>query len=683
MNEPMIRKWFDIFKNNHKLTEIRILEGRKTFSGYFNDIDTLLDAIRPYDKYNIYFTLNSINESCFDREQKNKIIVQPKCTTSDNDIIGIDWLMIDIDVEKPSDTNSTDEEKELTKSVANNVYAYLRDNGFCEPVICDSANGIHLDYRIAMINNADNRDIRKRILQVLDMLFSTEKVKVDTTTFNAARVCKCYGVMSRKGSAKSVERPQRESSILRVPNEVKITSNEYLQKIADLYPKQEQPNKSNGYKTESFDIDNFISKYGIAVRNIVQSKDYKKYILEECPFDSSHRAPDSALFVMNNGAIGFKCLHNSCSQYTFKDFRLHYEPEAYSRQEYNEYRQKKLYYGNYNREKFVPIKEDNSKGKKWLSMSDIQYVDLESMVAIPTGYELLDKKIMGLLLGDVTVISGLTGTGKTSWLDCLSLNVVQRGFKVACWSGELQDFRFQGWIDQIAAGKSYVVKKEGYDNFYYAPRNICDKINTWLSDKLYLYNNGYGNNWQQLFNDIKDIVESTGVQLIILDNLMAMNLDLYDGDKYSKQTKFINDIKEYAKSKNVHIILVAHPRKASTFLRLQDISGTADLINLCDNLIIIHRCGKDFETRASDFWGENVVSEYKKFDSVLEVCKNRSMGVVDYVVGMYYEVESRRLKNSIAEHIVYGWQENGVQQSIALPQEEPNPFLESSDECPF
>lgn len=123
---------------------------------------------------------------------------------------------------KPSDTNSTDEEKESAKPVVNNVFKFLRDEGFNEPVICDSANGYHLLYHCAMINNSTNTETIKDFLQVLDMLFSNEKVKIDTSTFNASRICKLYGCISRKGS-NTKERPQRESKILRVPSEIKST----------------------------------------------------------------------------------------------------------------------------------------------------------------------------------------------------------------------------------------------------------------------------------------------------------------------------------------------------------------------------------------------------------------------------------------------------------------------------
>lgn len=662
MNEITIRQWYDTFKSGEELVEVRIVDNayKRTYSGYFTDVNTLLNEIRKYDNCNIYFTLNAINPACYDREQHDRIVTKPKSTTSDNDIVGRDWILIDIDTKKPSDTNSTDEEKEMAKEVVNNVFKFLRDEGFEKPVVCDSGNGFHLLYKIAMKNSNENTTICKEFLQVLDVLFSNPNVEIDCSTFNSSRICKLYGTFSRKGS-NTKKRPQRESKILRIPDEVKITPNEYFAKVAAMLPKPEQPSKSNYYSNEKFDLEAFLNKHHIAVRNIVRTSSFTKYILEECPFNSSHRAPDSAIFEMSNGGLGFKCLHSSCSQYTWKDFRLKFEPDAYDHKEYQRHEHKMQYYSSQKKEPFVPKKEDSTKGKKWLAMTDVQYVDMSKLVAIPTGYKELDKKTIGLLMGDVTVLSGLSGSGKTSWIDCVVLNAVQRGYKVGIWSGELQDFRFQSWIDQISAGKNYVCKKEGYENYYYVPKNIANQINKWLEGKLFLYNNNYGSEWQQLFADIKTLVENEGTQLVVLDNLMALQIDSYDGDKYTQQTRFINDLKEYAKAKNIHVILVCHPRKEGGFLRKESISGTADLTNLADSVIIIHRIGKDFEQRAGEFFGKDKVIPYLKYNSVIEVCKNRSMGVIDLLVGMYYEVESRRLKNEISENIVYGWQEQPSQ----------------------
>jgi hypothetical protein len=108
-------------------------------------------------------------------------------------------------------------------------------------------------------------------------------------------------------------------------------------------------------------------------------------------------------------------------------------------------------------------------------------------------------------------------------------------------------------------------------------------------------------------------------------------------------------------------------------------------------LILIHRVNKDFETRAGDFFGKEKVAEYLKFSTVLEVAKNRQFGIVDHLCGMYYEVESRRLKNAVAEHIVYDWEEQPTQADLStMPSDPANEFaLEESvsfvqeEECPF
>ena len=691
MNEAIVRQWYDIFKDNNELVEIRLLdpENRRSYSGYFTDVETLLKEVKRFEKCAIYFTLNVIDQACYSREQHDRISMKPKSTTSDNEILARKWCLIDVDCEKPSDTNSTDEEKEIAKEVVNNIYKFLRDEGFEKPIICDSANGWHLLYRQAMLNTAENTETMKKFLQVLDMFFSTEKVKVDCSTFNPSRICKLYGTYSRKG-ADTKERPQRMSTILKVPEEIKSTSNEYFEKVASYLPAPVKKDKYNNYGQDSFDLDEFIQEHGIKISRIVETSSYKKYILEECPFNSAHRAPDSAIFQMRDGSYGFKCLHNSDSQYTFKDFRLRFDPTAYDRKDYGEFKYKQRYLGSSPVQAFEPQKESEEKGKKWLSLKDVKRVDIASLLSIPTGYHELDKKIIGLFAGELTVLSGLNASGKTSWLDCLSLNVIQKGFKVAIWSGEMQDWRFQGWINQMAAGKNYVRKKEGFDNFYYAPNNVCDKINEWTDGKLFLYNNSYGSKWLQLFNDIKEVVDEENVQLVIIDNLAALSIDSYDSGTYANQTKFILDLKDYAKQKNIHVILVCHPRKQNDFLRKESISGTADLTNIADNVFLIHRVGNDFEKRAGEFFGVDKIQHYLEYSNVLEIAKNRQMGVVDFLVGMYYENESRRLKNTIAEHIVYGWQDEPQQVEMVQEVEEypypidDNPFrMMNSGEVPF
>ncbi len=661
LDESEVYKWFDILKNNNELVEIRLIGSNKTGSGYFTDAKTLIEAIKPYtDSYNCYFTLNSINPACYGREQKDKIVLRPKNTTQDNEIICRNYVLIDLDPKRPSGVCSTKEESMKAYEKGKEVTKFLMGNGFYEPLVVFSSSGIHLYLKCALLNNEENTKLVKRFLNAISMLFSDDDVDCDTSVYNAARISRLIGSYSCKGANNDVTRPQRKCRFLSIPNEIKVNEREYFEKIAALYPDEVKPSRENNYSTEKFDLESFLDKYNIKVTKIEQVAGGKKYILDHCVFNESHRGKDAVIFQRDNGAISYVCLHNSCSHYTWRDVRIKFQPDAYNRKEYREFQHKQRINSSY-KEPFTPAVETEDKGKKWLQMSEIKKVNIEDLMCIPTGYTELDKKIVGLFAGELSILSGGNASGKTSWLDCVALNAVQKGFKVGIWSGEMQDWRFQNWIIQIAAGKAFTKRKEGYDNLYYVPNSITEKISAWLDEKLFLYNNNYGNNFQQIFSDVKTLVEEKSVQLIIIDNLAALDIDSYDGEKYTKQTKFVIELKEFAKQKNIHILLVCHPRKQMTFLRKDSISGTADLTNISDKVFIIHRIGKDFEQKASEFLGNAKASELMDYDSIVEVAKDRQFGIVDYFAGMYYEQESRRLKNSIAEHIVYGWYDQPTQ----------------------
>lgn len=667
INEQELRRWWDVEKRNGILTEIRLIspEG-KIGSGYFKNIDNLIAEVSKYPGYGVYYSINTPIEEVYGRLQSENIRFKVKSTTQDKEILGRDMVVIDLDPVRASGINSTDEELNFAKQRANDIYKWLLDNGFYAPIVNISANGVHLKLRCAMKNTDENTEIVKKFLGVVDMLFSDEKVDCDTSLFNASRILKCCGTMSNKGNDNpNSDRPRRMAHYVKIPEDwyENINPNEYFAKVAAMLPEPEQPERSNNYRPDSFDLDQFISAHEIKVDRVVTTTKLKKYILHECPFCHS-KAPDSAILVLPNGAKSFRCLHNRCQHQDFKAFRLFYDPQSYSRKDYAEYVQRQRYFGSYQREPFKPVAEREGQ-PKWLSLKEIAYVDVSQLAAIPTGLIEFDKKTGGLLLGDVTIMSGISGAGKTSLIDTIIANVLDRGYKAAVWSGEMQGFRFAQWQHQVLAGRPYVKKKEGWDNFWYCPKQTSEKINEWLDGKFWLYNcEEYGSRFAQLMCDIKEIVERNGVNLCIIDNLAALNLSDLDGQKYEKQTQFISEVKDFAKKMNIHVIIVCHPRKVVSYLRKEDVAGTADLVNLCDNLVILHRVGKDFTKRAADFLAMDELNRCSQFSSILEICKNRSMGVVDHNVGLYFEPESRRLKNSIAEHIVYGWVSKPVQQNF-------------------
>lgn len=692
-------KWWDVLRDGNQLTEIRLIanDGR-TASGIFDSIDEIIKAIVPYtNDWNIYYTINRLPDDVRGLPQYNKIIVRPKQTCNDNMMLARDYVCIDLDSRRLSGTNATNEQVEFTKKKANEVYQYLVNAGFNPPsAVVFSSNGVHIYLRCSMLNNEKNTALVKRFLQALSMMFTDEHTEIDEKVFNCARIMRLPSSYSCKGNTMDASRPQRLCKFVKI-NENKVNDVAYFEKIAALYPDEVKPTRENNYSTEKFDLESFLDKYDIKITKIEQVAGGKKYVLDHCVFNESHRGKDAVIFQRDNGAISYVCLHNSCSHYTWRDVRIKFEPNAYDKKDYNEFQFKQRYYGNIPKP-FEPVKEDSEKGKKWLTIKDIKRQDESELIAIPTGFLQLDKAIKGLLLGECTVLSGINASGKSSWLDIVMLNAIQRGFKVACWSGELQDKNLKRWLMQAAAGKSYLIKNTQYENSYDIDNKVYGRIEDWLQGKFFLYNNNYGSRFEQLLSDLNDIIDQEKTQLIIVDNCMAVDLDGKAGDKNDKQKQFILSLVNLAKVKNVHIIVVCHPRKEAnnSLLRKESISGSGDLTNAVQNCFIIHRVGEDFIKRATDFFGAKKVEMYKDFNNVIEVCKSRSTGVMDFLVGLYYEPESRRFKNYVAENIMYGWYETPIQQTITAPnnmvfsppvityENNDMPFEPGDDEkCPF
>jgi RecA-family ATPase len=222
-----------------------------------------------------------------------------------------------------------------------------------------------------------------------------------------------------------------------------------------------------------------------------------------------------------------------------------------------------------------------------------------------------------------------------------------------------------------AAGIRNLKRSQFDEGRYYVPDSVGQKIDAWLDGKFFLYNNEYGANSEQVLSDM-NILLKAGVKLFVLDNLMSMSINGYEGDKNERQKAFILDVKSFAMKNNVHIILVAHPRKSSAFLRKNDISGSANITDAADNCWILHRTNQDFLHAITEFYDASYASRYRQYGNVLSLEKSRLWGAIDYMCGFHYDLASRRFKNTPEEDIHYGWEQEKEQTNIHFQEVERN-----------
>ena len=663
IDETIVRRAIHTIKPDGGLFEVRIIgSGRKKniASGYFMDADTLIAAFDRMDlrRCNVYITLNTIDIACYSRLQHDHFEIT-NVTTDDKNITDYAWLFIDMDPERAKEVSSTDEELKEAIAMAGRVKKYLEGLGFERPVEALSGNGAHLLYYIGLAKTEENTNLIQRCLMALDVMFSTDKVKIDTVNFNPSRICKLYGTAAQKG-ANTPERPHRISEIISEDFEPKQTMRMYLEKLAgDVEEVKPVAAKYNNYDPNNFDLVAWMQQHGMSFYEKSFPDGGRKYVLDECPFNANHKAPDSMLIYQPDGRIGFKCLHNSCRGKTWRDVWMMLDPTLYEATTAEEDRRIEEGWRKHNKNRQdIPYAENvlgESSEPVFYTADMVANKPQEVREFIRTGTNILDKQMMGLEKSAISLVSGLRGGGKSTLLTGWMLNAVQDGHTVICYSGELTDRNFMRWMILQAAGKAYTQKSDIYENYYTVSRETQLTVSHWLGEKFWLYNNSYGNKYDKVYELIRKQTEEKKADFIVVDNIMALDLSSADRDKYDAQTRFIWMLKDLAKIANAHVLFVAHPRKAAGFLRLDDVSGSGNIGNIVDNAFIVHRNNDDFRNLTKQMYKKPDSWEGYSGTNVIEVCKNRDLGVQDMFIPLWYEPQTKRMRNYQSENIVYGW----------------------------
>ncbi len=322
------------------VVEIRALKNGTTAAGYFDNFEVLAKDAAKLDGqgFTAYVTANPINPALLSRAS-NRIKRPLKEATSDRDVLRRRWLLVDFDPVRPAGVSSTDAEKEAALQRARELYGYLKALAWPEPVAADSGNGAHFLYAVDLPNDAESLALVRGVLETLSFKFSDERVSVDTTTSNAARIWKLYGTTARKGDD-TEERPHRVSRLLKVPDERLEVSREQLEALAASKPEPPKPERKGPRITPGaeFDLEAWISEHGVPVKREGpwQQEGYR-WVLEECPWNG-HGDNSAYIVRFPYGPIAAGCHHDSCQGYGWRDLREHYEPGAYERRyEHNGY----------------------------------------------------------------------------------------------------------------------------------------------------------------------------------------------------------------------------------------------------------------------------------------------------------------------------------------------------------
>ena len=281
-------------------------------------------------------------------------------------------------------------------------------------------------------------------------------------------------------------------------------------------------------------------------------------------------------------------------------------------------------------------------------------VDLEAIKDLEhtctcTGFFTLDKILYGLQHGMMTLFTGKSGDGKTTILRQIIASCIKRNERVGALMGEESPAIFrQLYIQQAHHGEEGYLDEwhDAWGNKRYktAPKGVqyfSESIAPYLSmfDNMRLTD---PDTVQKMYEWIKREASLFGTRLFIIDNLMKLESGS-DGQLLETQRQISNTLKTFCEVYNIHIILVAHPRKDTDVVTVDSISGSKNITNVVDNVIIFQRLDNiNSEMRENLTKRATGDENYGEVTAYLKIGKNRFSGVHGYVP-MRYDQESNTI----------------------------------------
>lgn len=208
------------------------------------------------------------------------------------------------------------------------------------------------------------------------------------------------------------------------------------------------------------------------------------------------------------------------------------------------------------------------------------------LMGVSTGFASIDKLLAGIRMGEVTVSSGITSHGKTTFALALTNHMVlENNIKAMIISPEMREY-------DLLLGLSNNYYGEMVDD----PAKVKEYCEV-IKDKLYVAN--VFNRWNdkssildRTFDMIEYAVNTLGVKFVVVDHLrLFLNPSSADSERHAID-EFMQKCVHMASIVDVHLWVVVQPRALDSQTRKitqHHLKGSGNIIQDAHNIVLIHK----------------------------------------------------------------------------------------------
>jgi len=266
-----------------------------------------------------------------------------------------------------------------------------------------------------------------------------------------------------------------------------------------------------------------------------------------------------------------------------------------------------------------------------LPLFEVVKQNQKTIATMPTGLAALDNVLRGgIQEGDITIVSGSTGEGKTFLCQSITFLMAAKKIPSLWFSYEMPTNELWRKFEEMGAKSDLVV---------FSPlKNLTGDID-WIEKK------------------IKEAKQKYGTKIVFLDHLGFLTKAIKNPNDRSLSANYAlylsslcRDIKKMAIANEIAIFLLAHKTKDKGSDDTSDIAYSAGIAQEADTVLIIRR------EKSKNYNSEQIYTQY----SWLNITKNRKTGItkkicLEKVNGMLaetiYEPARYKKEDSILENV--------------------------------
>lgn len=205
-------------------------------------------------------------------------------------------------------------------------------------------------------------------------------------------------------------------------------------------------------------------------------------------------------------------------------------------------------------------------------------------MGLSTGWDKLDEILGGVRLGEITVVSAETGSGKSTFCLNLMKNIADQNQGVWINSYEMNPIMTHRKIASVVLRKQMKFEE-------FSAQDIC-RFKDYMSKKRYFINTSNSKvDIQGLRKSFEMASLGYGVKYVLLDHLDYIHGNGKKGTTLENIDEAMREIHSMALEFNVGVILVVHPKQTEIGKEItsSDLKGSAAIKQYADNIIIVTR----------------------------------------------------------------------------------------------